>query len=58
MQYLLVTHGIYIAGAGTYGTSLKDLTVEDWDWLMNVNLRSVFICSQAGCLVLCIYMPA
>lgn len=37
---------------------LKDLTVETWDWHMNVNLRSVFICSQAGCLLLCIHIPA
>lgn len=25
---------------------MEDISISDWDWHMNVNLRSVFICTQ------------
>jgi 3-oxoacyl-[acyl-carrier protein] reductase len=39
---------ILVNNAGIYPTTpFLDLSVEEWDHVINVNLRSVFICSQA-----------
>lgn len=34
------------AGVGKYG-SLNEITVEDYDWMMNSNMRSSFLCTKA-----------
>lgn len=34
------------AGVGRY-TSLLDTTAEDYDWMMNTNMRSTFLCTRA-----------
>lgn len=52
MKEKLELHGLYPdilvnnAGIATYGM-LEDLTEEQWDDMMNVNLKGVFLCTQA-----------
>ncbi|KAK9823926.1 hypothetical protein WJX72_006403 [[Myrmecia] bisecta] len=36
------------AGAGKLGLALADITVEDWEWHMNVNVRSILLLTQAA----------
>jgi NAD(P)-dependent dehydrogenase (short-subunit alcohol dehydrogenase family) len=37
-----------IVGAHTGGTEVADLKVSDWDFMMNVNLKSAFLCCKAA----------
>ena len=37
-----------IVGAYSGGRDIQDTTVEDWDMMMNVNLKSAFLCSKAA----------
>jgi NAD(P)-dependent dehydrogenase (short-subunit alcohol dehydrogenase family) len=40
---------VLVNAAGIFqATPIEELSVEDWDKLMRVNLRSVFLCSQAA----------
>jgi len=42
------TIDILVNNAGVLrGTRLQDITAEEWDWVMGVNVKGVFLCTQA-----------
>jgi NAD(P)-dependent dehydrogenase (short-subunit alcohol dehydrogenase family) len=49
-----VLDGIVTCGAIINKTKVLDLTVDEWDRVMNINLRGTFLCVQQA---LCIMMP-
>jgi NAD(P)-dependent dehydrogenase (short-subunit alcohol dehydrogenase family) len=53
MQKALEKHGhidilLNIVGAHIGGAEVTDLKVSDWDFMMNVNLKSAFLCCKAA----------
>ena len=53
MQETMKEHGridilLNIVGAYTGGAEVSEIKVSDWDFMMNVNLKSAFLCSKAA----------